>query len=221
MTKLTEKVFMNDNCPEWAKYAAVDKSGIAYWYAEEPNCNIKNACWTVNYHGQHYEKISDEEYDSVDWMNSLVKRLTEKLNKNVFKRKDCPSWAKYAAVEPNGKAKWFNKKPDIDFVFEKYFWQTSQDCFYEFIPGYFDAADWRKSLIENDNCEIKEKLNEKVFKIQTKFGLAKYAAVDKNGDGYLFKDKPVISKDRWKASGNCKYIGKFDNVNWEKSLIKA
>lgn len=65
------------------------------------------------------------------------------------------------------------------------------------------------------------KLTEKVFMNDNCSEWAKYAAVDKNGDGYLFKDKPVISKDRWKASGNCKYIGKFDNANWEKSLIKA
>lgn len=65
------------------------------------------------------------------------------------------------------------------------------------------------------------KLTEKVFMNDNCPEWAKYAAVDKNGDGYLFKDKPVISKDRWKASGNCKYIGKFDNANWEKSLIKA
>lgn len=221
MKKLTDEIFVCDNCPTWANYAAVDKNGIAYWYTEEPVCNIKNGRWTVDYHGQHYEKISDEKYDSTNWMNSLIKRSAEKLNENVFKRKDCPSWAKYAAVEQNGKAKWFNKKPDIVFVFEKYFWLAANDCFYEFIPGYFDASNWRKSLIKNDNCKINEKLNEKVFKIQTKFGLAKYAAVDKNGDGYLFKDRPTVNKDRWVGGGILKYIGKFNNANWEKSLIES
>ena len=98
---------------------------------------------------------------------------------------------------------------------------AADDCFYEFIPGYFDASNWRKSLIKNDNCKINEKLNEKVFKIQTKFCLAKYAAVDKNGDGYLFKDRPTVNKDRWVGGGILKYIGKFNSTNWEKSLIES
>lgn len=50
---------------------------------------------------------------------------------------------------------------------------------------------------------------------------ANYAAVDKNGDGYLFKDRPAIYKDRWMGGGTRKYIGKFDSANWEKSLIES
>lgn len=42
MKKLTDEIFVCDNCPTWANYAAVDKNGIAYWYTEEPVCNIKN-----------------------------------------------------------------------------------------------------------------------------------------------------------------------------------
>jgi hypothetical protein len=34
---LTKEVFQRDDCPKWAKYAAVDFNGTAFWYEEKPN----------------------------------------------------------------------------------------------------------------------------------------------------------------------------------------
>lgn len=34
--KLTQEVFKRDDCPKWAKWAAVDSDGIAYWYEKKP-----------------------------------------------------------------------------------------------------------------------------------------------------------------------------------------
>ena len=32
MAKLTNKVFTREDCPEWAKYAAVNSSGCGFWF---------------------------------------------------------------------------------------------------------------------------------------------------------------------------------------------
>jgi hypothetical protein len=34
--KLTKEVFQRDDCPKWAKWAAVDSDGTAYWYEKKP-----------------------------------------------------------------------------------------------------------------------------------------------------------------------------------------
>lgn len=33
---LTNEVFQRDDCPKWAKWAAVDSDGTAYWYDKKP-----------------------------------------------------------------------------------------------------------------------------------------------------------------------------------------
>ena len=33
---LTQEVFQRDDCPKWAKWAAVDSDGTAYWYEKKP-----------------------------------------------------------------------------------------------------------------------------------------------------------------------------------------
>ena len=79
-----------------------------------------------------------------------------KLTAEVFYRPDCPEWAKYAAVDKDGRAWYFESKPSC-----------STDQFFEFrnkatmIPGFFDSDDWRNSLIERpsklpDWCKVGE-----------------------------------------------------------------
>ena len=66
-----------------------------------------------------------------------------KLTAEVFNRPDCPEWAKYAAVDKDGRACYYESKPPC-----------STDQFFEFkerstiLHGFFDSDNWQNSLIE-------------------------------------------------------------------------
>lgn len=67
----------------------------------------------------------------------------KKLTIEVFKRKSCPKWARYAAVNKSGLARYFEDDPFVDK--ELCGWDTkgcSEYC------GVFDATDWEHSLIK-------------------------------------------------------------------------
>ena len=66
------------------------------------------------------------------------KRLTTK----IFKRKSCPKWAQYAAVNRDGTAYYYDQEPDYDAVRGRWMYAYDRYC------GEFDASDWKKSLIE-------------------------------------------------------------------------
>ncbi len=73
-----------------------------------------------------------------------------KLTAEVFNRHDCPEWAKYAAVNRNNTASWFNDKPIYDGN-KSCLWLCKETPYYaavETIPGVWDASDWQNSLIE-------------------------------------------------------------------------
>ena len=50
---------------------------------------------------------------------------------------------------------------------------------------------------------------------------ARYAAVDRNGKGYMYSYKPILGKTIWGCiDGNEHYIGEYDASEWEKSLVE-
>lgn len=67
--KLTESVFDRDDCPEWARYAAVDKDGVAYFFEREPHAGT--AKWIPDDPEHKYSAIPV--FDTGAWKNSLVK----------------------------------------------------------------------------------------------------------------------------------------------------
>lgn len=69
---LNEKVFELDECPKWAKWAAVDKDGSAYWYEDEPETD--GVYWTSAYECSRSKCIVDMSFDATDWQHSLIKR---------------------------------------------------------------------------------------------------------------------------------------------------
>ena len=77
---LNEKVFDLDTCPGWAKWAAVDKDGVACWYASKPD--IDGSVW-LNAGRSCF--IEDEArtgaivFDATGWMHSLIKRPERKV----------------------------------------------------------------------------------------------------------------------------------------------
>lgn len=42
---LTQEVFTRPDCPKWAKWAAVDSDGIAFWFDEKPKMSHCGTFW--------------------------------------------------------------------------------------------------------------------------------------------------------------------------------
>ena len=66
-----------------------------------------------------------------------------KLTQEVFNRPDCPEWAQYAAVDSEGKARWYQSRPWLS-------WHEGYWCGYDekSIPGKWDFSHWKKSIVE-------------------------------------------------------------------------
>lgn len=80
----TKKVFELDGCPDWAQWAAVDKSGNAFWYSNEPVlCSFG---WLTALKDK-YKVICDDDnrpllFKTDNWVYSLIKR-PKSAHKNV------------------------------------------------------------------------------------------------------------------------------------------
>lgn len=79
LPKLTAEVFDRPDCPEWAKYAVVDKRHNACFCAEKPK--IVADGW---YSESYVEGIIRPKFDASDWKNSLIERPAKEL----------PDWCK-------------------------------------------------------------------------------------------------------------------------------
>ena len=82
-----------------------------------------------------------------------------KLTAEVFNRPDCPEWAKYAAVDENGKARFHAEEPFVPTKFNGTRWCSAGND--SFISGEFDASAWQNSLVErstklSDWCKVGE-----------------------------------------------------------------
>ena len=72
--KLTTAVFKRKSCPKWARYAAVNKSGLTFYFGWEPI--LGDDCWIPS----PQEIILEPDpgflgvFDASDWKNSLIKR---------------------------------------------------------------------------------------------------------------------------------------------------
>lgn len=69
LPKLTTEVFDRPDCPEWAKYAAVDKDGRGFYYHNKPRKNDYN--WGLS--DVVGCKLIDN-FDPSHWQNSLIER---------------------------------------------------------------------------------------------------------------------------------------------------
>lgn len=68
----------------------------------------------------------------------------KKLTIEVFKRKLCPGWAQYAAVNKSGLTYYFGWEP----ILGDDGWIPSPQEIRPGFLGVFDASDWKNSLIE-------------------------------------------------------------------------
>lgn len=81
LPKLTSEVFDREDCPEWAKYAAVDSDGDVRYHERYPR--LSKYWWVSdgNITGVNYGK-----FNATDWQNSLIER--------PVKETKLPDWCK-------------------------------------------------------------------------------------------------------------------------------
>lgn len=79
--KLTVDIFNRPECPPWAKWAAVDKSGGYYVYSDK--LSRSRLTWIMWSLVGNCKYIDD--YDSSDWQNSLIQRPTSASDINDVK----------------------------------------------------------------------------------------------------------------------------------------
>ena len=70
-----------------------------------------------------------------------------------------------------------------------------------------------------------EKEKQKGFPSWENFDFTPYAkewkwfAVDKDGEGFLYEDKPILKKEIWNGGLSLvDFLGDFDPTNWQNSL---
>lgn len=71
LPKLTAEVFDRPDCPEWAKWAAVDRNGIGYFFPSKPS--LHPALW-VNHSTDKCAVPISGKFDASDYQNSLIER---------------------------------------------------------------------------------------------------------------------------------------------------
>jgi hypothetical protein len=71
LPKLTAEVFNCPDCPEWAKWAAVDRNGIGYFFPSKPS--LHPSLW-VNHSTDKCAVPIFGKFDTSDWQNSLIER---------------------------------------------------------------------------------------------------------------------------------------------------
>lgn len=71
LPKLTAEVFGRPDCPEWAKWVAVDLDGSAYFYGKKPSHTA--AKWHP-VTARECKWIDRLVFDPTDWQNSLIER---------------------------------------------------------------------------------------------------------------------------------------------------
>lgn len=88
LPKLTADIFNHPDCPIWAEYAAVDRSGIVCFFDEKPKCdNVQ--MWLRGEVGEYFKPLMSHKFNASDWQNSLVKRPENNT---------MPDWCKVGAI---------------------------------------------------------------------------------------------------------------------------
>ena len=103
----------------------------------------------------YYECFPEEKPSCEECTNYKPKEEPKKLPKltqEVFEREDCPEWAKWAAVDKDGRGWWFEDKPFIPAIPTVVGWASSKWKCREIPPitAPFDATIWGHSLIERE-----------------------------------------------------------------------
>lgn len=155
-----------------------------------------------------------EEQPVTDDCNQLPK-----LTVDVFSLHTCPEWARHAAVDSDGEARYHELKP----IATEYWWFSSGDIKCADY-GKFDASDWQNSLVERP---VKlPKLTTEIFDLPHFPKTADYAVVTKDGGITAYTHKPYINEEIpcWGFNRGCCFTvetaGAYDSSDWQNSLIE-
>lgn len=86
---------------------------------------------------------------------TLQDKPLPKLTAEVFDRPDCPEWAKYAVVDVQGLAYWYQYPPLADERIGVWkAWGNRR----RLIDGFFDRSDWQNSLVKRPTKAAFEKM---------------------------------------------------------------
>lgn len=66
--QLTESIFNSPDCPEWARWAAVDSDGVGHVFNRKPDKGL--LYWSID----RVKGVHIGMYYPSDWENSLIKR---------------------------------------------------------------------------------------------------------------------------------------------------
>lgn len=105
LPKLTVEVFDRPDCPDWARYAAVDKDGIGFYYQNKPE-KAENKEWSL-FGVDNYHHIGI--FDASDWENSLIERPS---------KEELPDWVNVDNMGWHSETGYF-KVIDVDDIEKK------------------------------------------------------------------------------------------------------
>ena len=105
LPKLTAEVFDRPDCPEWAKYAAVDSNGAGYYYSEKPFILSDSFGWGMVCSENNRSEFISYEFNNSDWQNSLIERPAK-----------LPDWCKFGVVGWHKRAGYFEVCADDELA---------------------------------------------------------------------------------------------------------
>jgi len=205
---------------EGFSYAAVDADGFAFAYKSQPYFDKKNEVWKSPYSEDSIRMIGGG-FDASDYQNSLVSREAEqKPELKKLTGTDIPDGYEYAAVDKDGRAYAYMDIPiRLEVVYDS---GSSSKARYKnpsvFIGSDFDASDWQNSIISRKTAEQAEPKKLTAADIPEGYN---FAAVDSDGQTYVYTQKPSLAKSTWfSLGGNFKFFSlQFDASDWQNSLV--
>ena len=182
LPKLTEEVFDRQDCPKWAKYAAVDNDGEGWYYEHKPVVGCSPNFVSI---GTRTRKI-DGTFDATDWQNSLIERPAK-----------LPEWCKVDAMGWHKRCGYF-KVTYIDDVFKRVDIQWIDDK----SSGYFSFHTVYNETVQAKprpyNAEEMQKLVGKVLDLDGNRDLV--TSYDENSES-VYADAMWINSDELLSIG--------------------
>ena len=160
--KLTQDIFETKECPAWATYAAVDASGMAYFYGSKPVVDLHNKYWHLQIGSEQTKIYHVVRFDATNWTTSLIKR--------EFKVPELPEWVYNGAYGYHQEYGYIRFGEVLDWETQATIMDTGENCY-----------------VDNDgfsNGRIVE-ANKRPFNAQEMLSLIGKVATRDNGDKCL------------------------------------
>src|SRR5687768_11326912 len=197
--------------PEWARFWAMDENGDGYWYREHPA--MGSTAW---HGGSHVAQCSSLKKRYENWKDSLRERPEAVAAELSSPWEIAPGWAKFWAVDKNGKCYWYKEKPFIGLSMwipveagEGNVLMTKTTLPY--------SGSWKESLQERPETDTYTPDWSSAPR------WAKFWAMDSDGRCFFYKISPYLASDMWRCTEDNEF--QIDTVsspksikNWKESL---